>query len=375
MMCTGCVMTPTSGKKLCSQTPCKDLTSDQTTSGMCASPGVCAANSSSGGLGSIGDLLKSIASMIQALNQQSSSGSGSGSASGSGSTCTQYYQVSTPSTDPCAYYVPSTSSNISPVVASTTPDTSCDPLSAELGTCSNNTPAPSVSSLIQNTPQPAPSSNSEQSTGTPQTVYVANSVLQLTPGISGNVRVGADGVTVFVNKLDVQQNSEVAGFYGTNTTGTQQSGDLITSWCRNRPWASNFLSFLIPPTFFDSLCSLNGYQVGIPDVSSGSSGVIYVHQQQAAAPVPQPAAPTADAEADIWSVPTAARLGSRVTVFWSAKNVASCVETSPDGSFSQSSVSGGAATVPITGATTYSIACDTPDGKHITNYVTVELAP
>ena len=80
-------------------------------------------------------------------------------------------------------------------------------------------------------------------------------------------------------------------------------------------------------------------------------------------------------EADIWSVPATARLGSRVTIFWSAKNVVSCIETSPDGSFAETSLSGGAATVPITGPTTYSISCTQADGKHVNNYVTVEIAP
>jgi hypothetical protein len=77
---------------------------------------------------------------------------------------------------------------------------------------------------------------------------------------------------------------------------------------------------------------------------------------------------------DIWAVPAAVPLGARTTIFWNTQGVTNCTETSPDGSFNQNSLSGGAATVPITGATTFSISCDAPDGSHVTGYVVVNLA-
>jgi hypothetical protein len=92
-----------------------------------------------------------------------------------------------------------------------------------------------------------------------------------------------------------------------------------------------------------------------------------------AAPVATSSGPYVEPQADIWAVPSSVPLGARTTVFWNAKGVTSCTETSPDGSFSQSSLSGGAATVPLSGPTTYTISCTTPAGGHITNYVTVQL--
>jgi hypothetical protein len=77
---------------------------------------------------------------------------------------------------------------------------------------------------------------------------------------------------------------------------------------------------------------------------------------------------------DIWAVPASVPLGTRTTIFWNSKNAQSCVETSPDGSFSHSSLSGGGATVPLSGATTFTISCQAPDGTHATDYVTVNLS-
>ena len=154
--------------------------------------------------------------------------------------------------------------------------------------------------------------------------------------------------------------------------------------CQNRPWANSVVSFVIPPTFFDGLCSWQGYQVGKPAPPPQPTVIL---QQTKPAPVTKkptppkqpPAAasstpPAVPPQVDIWAVPAAVPLGSRTSIFWNTKGVASCTETSPDGSFNESTLSGGASTVPLSGSTTFTISCLTADGKPVTNYVTVNMS-
>jgi hypothetical protein len=92
--------------------------------------------------------------------------------------------------------------------------------------------------------------------------------------------------------------------------------------------------------------------------------------QQATAPT----APVLPPRVDIWAVPTSVPLGARTTIFWNTENVANCTETSPDGSFKQNSLSGGASTVPLTEATTYTISCLDSQQNPQTDYVTVTIS-
>ena len=73
-------------------------------------------------------------------------------------------------------------------------------------------------------------------------------------------------------------------------------------------------------------------------------------------------------------MPATVPLGARTTIFWNTENVTNCTETSPDGSFSQTSLSGGAATVPLTEATTFTISCLDSQQNPATDYVTVSIA-
>lgn len=371
-------------------------------SGTCTSYGVCKALTASGADGksmNIGDLSKLVdvlGKVMQALNA-GGVGGGSGSPGGTGSTggyggCSQYYQVNTPSSDPCAYYVPSASSNINIDTGSNS--------SSGTGAGSNNAVTDLISNLIGggsggssssstgstgssgagsvNIPTSSPSVSGGLSSSTANGAKVV-----LPDGTSGELRVLPNGATVIVRTQDTGKNSTVAGFLGTQASGGAQPKGLVASWCQTRPWSSNFLSIIIPAKFFDNLCTLNGYQVGIPTptvqtqiVQSGSNVPRTTTFTQpttgvrATSTIPQSPPMTVD----IWAVPASVPLGARTTIFWNSKNAQSCIETSPDGSFSHATLSGGGATVPLSGATTYTISCTAPDGSHATDYVTVNLS-
>lgn len=63
-----------------------------------------------------------------------------------------------------------------------------------------------------------------------------------------------------------EDNTGVAGFYGMN--GMQTAGlSLVGRLCVTRPWANSFISAIIAPRFFDSLCDRGGYQIGPPPAS------------------------------------------------------------------------------------------------------------
>jgi len=195
------------------------------------------------------------------------------------------------------------------------------------------------------------------------------------PGVFGNILLDQNGATIFASTINAANNSETSGFYGGSTvSGT---GGFATTLCQNRPWASNFLENIIPATFFDSLCQWGGYQVGQP-----AQPQVTLVQTQSAAPVSKPvttttaatSTPTVPAQAQIWAVPSAVPLGARTSVFWNTQNAVSCTESSPDGNFSQNSLSGVASTVPLTGATTFTISCLDQGGNPITDFVTVQIS-
>jgi hypothetical protein len=191
-------------------------------------------------------------------------------------------------------------------------------------------------------------------------------------GVSGDLKAGGTGATAYVGATDAESNASIAGFYGAGSGGSQALG-LIATWCRTRPWATNFLSKLIPPSFFDNLCAARGYQVGEPQ-TPGAAYVPPVKKKPSSTPVATSTGPTVAPKVDIWASPASVSLGGRTSIFWNTRGVKSCKETSSDGSFNQTSLSGGAATVPLTGATTFTISCETPDGSKAENSVTVNLS-
>ena len=225
-------------------------------------------------------------------------------------------------------------------------------------------------------PTPAP-------TSTPRaTPFVGNpGLIEVNPGVSGNIEFHDKGATIHITRET--GGTTVAGFYGSDSAAAPTG--LVQTWCASRPWATNFLSRIIPSGFFDGLCTLRGYAVGIVPRSPNASrapGVEVPRQQQTVTsftsnpiqPVAKPKPVIPAGRADIWAVPSSVRLGSRATVFWNAIGVTSCEETSPEGGFTHNTISGGAETVAISGPTTFSISCVTQAGAHITNYTTVNLA-
>lgn len=365
----------------CASITCHDNTNGFPTVGICvnSSPGVCLANSSGGQNGGMEGLQQALQAIQQMLQQMKGGGGGGGGGSQSpssadGSTpglggCSQYYNVTTPSSDPCAVYIPPISNSL----GSSTPSAANDLISSLLsGSYANQTPFTSGTGSTDTSAQVTSNGGTPAATSSPSFL---GSIVPVS-GLSGDIQYSTQDVTVLVNNVDTKGNSQVAGFYGTDAGG--QPTSVVAGMCSARPWANNFLSFIIPATFFDSLCTLRGYTVGTkpisapaPTVSSSSSKPKQGTIVPAAA---TPAGPYVPPQADIWAVPASVALGARTTVFWNAKGVTTCTETSPDGSFSQNTVSGGAATVPLSGATTYSISCVTPSGDHITNYVTVNLS-
>lgn len=296
--------------------------------------------------------------------------------------CSSYYQVTVPSSDPCASYVPPTSNSLLDTNTFGTNSASSLLLGALGGTGSTipdlSTPV-NVSDQLQNitsgTVTPQPTQN------TSGTLPAAGDKNTLTSGTRGDIVVGPTGATVIGSARDTEANTEIAGFYGGETfTGAPQG--IAANLCRNRPWASSIVSFVIPPSFFDGLCAWRGYPVGIekttpsptPAAKTTVTTKIITPATPNPAPVPAPSQATAvPPEVDIWAVPARVPLGARTSVFWNTKGVSSCTVTSPDGSFNETSLSGGASTVPLSGATTFSISCLTPSGTPVTDYFEVKM--
>ena len=200
------------------------------------------------------------------------------------------------------------------------------------------------------------------------------------PGVFGNILLDQNGATIFASTINSANNSETSGFFGSDTLNGQSSQGFAGQLCENRPWAGNFLANIIPPSFFDGLCQWGGYQVGQP----AQPQVTLVQQTPSTPPAPKQkpvatttatiATSTVPAQVQIWAVPSAVPLGARTSVFWNTQGAASCTETSPDGNFSQNSLAGAASTVPITGATTFTISCLDMGGNPVTDYVTVTIS-
>ena len=244
----------------------------------------------------------------------------------------------------------------------------------------NSVSRASVSSVNITATTPANSSNNNNGrtiTSTPSStlpVIVPQGVIQgLTSGVSGDIRILGNSGTILAGSVDPGGNSVTAGFFGSNTFTGQPTG-VIANLCKSRPWAGNILSYILPATFFDSLCVLRGYQVGTPKPAAPTVTVFQSAPKKVTKTPVATTTPAVPPKVDIWAVPSSVPLGSRTSVFWSSQGVTNCTETSPDGSFSQNTLSGGASTVALTGATTFTMSCIAPDGSHVTDYVTVNLS-
>lgn len=229
----------------------------------------------------------------------------------------------------------------------------------------------------------APASNANTTTNATGTIY--NPFFQnttpaylLPAGLRGDIQILNSGGTVIAGSRDQSRNTEIAGFYGSNTFSGQPQG-VVATLCRARPWSNNILSYVLPANFFDSLCIARGYQVGAVQATTTSVTVTQTRPQpiqRATTTVPRATStvPSVPPRVRVWAVPAAVPLGSRTSIFWTSQGVVSCTVASPDGSFSQTTLSGGASTVPLTGATTFTMSCLTADGTPVTSFVTVNLA-
>ena len=346
------------------------------------------------GLSALGQVLGQLMGKLM----QGSQGSGSGSSAGTGGTtgtngssagCTSFYAVSYPSSDPCAYYVPNTSSLLGSSTSGLTSgsdllnalgNTNTNPVDLTSGTNISSllTPDQSLNTIVNDNTNTNTNTNTE---GNVTATTTATTTVSLNPnlgGAQGNIEVLPGGATIVANTVDTSGNTAVAGFYGADTFGTQQPTSLVGQLCQNRPWASNFLSYIIPPSFFDGLCQWRGYQVGTPQAAQTSTqSNVTLTQTSVPAPAANASATTTQtvpAKVQIWAVPAAVPLGARTSIYWTTQGVTNCTETSPDGNFSQNSLQGTGATVPLTGATTFTISCQAADGTPVTDYVTVNIA-
>ena len=356
---------------------------NHTVKGICVAPLKCEGQSftnlqgQSTGVGDTGNIIGGIfKGLLDSLMQGLSAGGGGGGGGGGtpyGTTgCTQYYTVTTPSTDPCATYLPPVSGDILGSFGSGSSDLLLDALGTGSQSSAGTNSQTSVSSQL----------SQGQADGTVPTVSTQSSQVppglgQQTVGLSGtrgDIQITSTGGTIFAGARDEKTGTEVAGFFGGDTLGATQPQGVVVRLCQTRPWANSFISYVIPSTFFDGLCSWRGYQVGIPAPLPESTAIVQQTPPTAPAATTTPVYSGIEPKADIWAVPMNVPLGARTSIFWNTQGVSSCTVTSPDGNFFENALFGGAATVPLTGVTVYTISCLVSDGSHVTDFVTVNLS-
>jgi PKD repeat protein len=200
-----------------------------------------------------------------------------------------------------------------------------------------------------------------------QTPLAQNATPAPGQGLKGDLLSAGGGATIYAT--NVSGNTEVSGFFGSNSAPAQL--------CQSRPWSTNFISHIIPATFFDNLCNLAGYPTGAQQSSTVPAGGSGGSQSVSVAPPQQTTQPqytgAVQAAATIWARPPSVSLGGRTNIFWISQNVSSCTESSSDGNFSGSSTSGGASTVALSGPVTFTIKCLSLDGTTISNSTTVTI--
>src|SRR3990167_6975666 len=246
-----------------------------------------------GGIG--GKIFKGLLDKI--MHPKPSSGGGGGGTPATAAGCTTYYTVTVPSSDPCATYVQPTSSSLLGGTSGTQGTASQALLDALNGGTQSSvntalgiggdggTSTANVSDQILNqaanqntntvqqtqdantnintvlqTQGATTNTNQNQTTASSATGTLAVRAVSLQSGTQGNIEVRGEGATVVANARDIEANTEVAGFYGGDTFGTTQPQGVVARMCQSRPWAGSIVSFVIPPSFFDSLCAWRGYQ-------------------------------------------------------------------------------------------------------------------
>lgn len=374
------------------QCTCVNNTAGFTTIGRCLQPNKCFGDTSGGGQGALGGGQQGLGQGMQVLSSilqglQGLMGGGGGSGGGGGgypypnyTGCTQFYYTSTPTSDPCGIYQPGVSGQLT---GTTTiqPNLISDLLKALGGSSTstntniNTNAGTNTNSLLQQ----RQTNNSVVTQTQVQNNLSATNTGQLQSGLTGDVRLGGAGATVFANLR--QGLTEVAGFFGGNTFG-DGSQSALARVCAARPWAANnFLGNLAPDGFFDNLCRRAGYEPGRPLTSGGGGGggtqttsnTTFTAGGTQTVPSSTTTSPYIPPEVDIRAEPPSVRLGARTYIFWNSRGVSACTVSGP--SFSQSTLFGAGATVPITGPTTFTIEClVTNSSSTVRDSVTVDLA-
>ncbi len=363
------------------------------TEGICVANEVClggtytdftGATTKVGDLGGIvGDIFKGLLGRVMQNIGQDSGADG----------CTQYYTVTSTSSDPCAIYDPSLSGSILGGLTPQGSSTAQQLLDALLGGSqssnaggSNSGQTQSIGSQLLNLINNLPAGSDNQTGAQNPLLYplggsqgsLADQTVALNPdGTRGDIQILNDGATIFAGSRDLTKGEEIAGFYGGSSGGFGQPQGIAARMCQTRPWAESFISYVIPPSFFDGLCTWRGYAVGFPEFPASTGGASGQPSTSFSSPttgiVSTSSVPLIQPKVEIWSVPSKVTIGARISIFWNTVGVSSCAVTSSDGSFSESSLSGGAATVPIVGPTTFTIRCITPNGVYVEDEVTVGL--
>ena len=226
----------------------------------------------------------------------------------------------------------------------------------------------SLLNLVSNLNTQQTSNTSGASAARPQTVYTQS-------GNTANIQMTAGGATIISGGVrDATKNTGSSAFFGADTQTGVAAQNLVERMCLVRPWQNPLIASRIQSSIFDGLCSGKGFRAGVTAEASpapASKPAVQPVSNQTPAASSSPAVPPAAA---IWATPASVPLGSRTAIFWNSKGVASCIVTSPDGSFNDRRLSGSASTVPLTGATVFSISCLTQDGSPVTNYVKVNIS-
>lgn len=271
--------------------------------------------------------------------------------------CSSTYFVTQPSSDPCAIYSPE-------ILGSDLSDSLFDALNA---TTPTENATVKVNSTPKSTPTPTPANTPTTTVQVRPIGPGAASSSQLKPqGFAGDVFELSAGATIVGSFREGL--SEVAGFFGAGSSGSSSAAGRL---CQSRPWTRGLLTSIIPSAFFDGLCKWSGYQVGSAQPVSGSTYVPPPKKSAETVPAQASYAQT-NGEVEIWAEPESVRLGTRTYIFWNSRNVVSCRAEGP--SFVQTTLSGGASTVPITGPSTFSIECTTASGATVKDAVTVQIA-
>ncbi len=340
---------------------CWDDTQGFRTMGKCVATFKCKALSNSDGtFDPAQKLLSDVLKQLMDKLMQGGGGGGGWTSPPGFEGCTQYFQTSDISrlSDPCAQYVPDVSAGI---------DVTLDPVSGIINPAIIVPATTGATGTAPTTPRASPPL---------RTIFQPNLGGLNGPavGLRGDILTRFRDATIIAGFRDEERNVEISGFLGSETSSGQQSTSLVARWCQSRPWSSNFLSKIATSAFFDNLCKARGYQVGF--ATSTTSQVTLVQRStviRATSTTPATSTPSVQPQVDIWASPPSVPLGGRTSIFWSAQGVLSCVEKASDGNFNHQSLSGGAATVPITEAVTFTITCSVSDGSTISGSVVVGL--